>query len=68
MDSGSDDKRVLVLAPMESVEASKPEHEVVFLLNFTDELRRRVPAGKWADIRRSPLGYIAGQSERPMPE
>jgi Tol biopolymer transport system component len=37
-----DDKRALVFAPVESAAASKPEHEVVFLLNFTDELRRRV--------------------------
>jgi len=40
------DKRTLELAPAESAESSKPEHEVVFLQNFTDELRRRVPAGK----------------------
>ena len=41
-----DDQRALVLAPLQSIEASMPEHEVVFLLNFTDELRRRLPAGK----------------------
>ena len=41
-----DDKRALVFAPIESAETSKPDHEVVFLLNFLDELRRRVPAGK----------------------
>ena len=41
-----DDKRALVFAPIESAEASKPEHEVVFLMNFTDELRRRLPVGK----------------------
>jgi len=31
-----------VLAP----EAPKPEHELVLLQNFFDELRRRVPAEK----------------------
>ena len=29
-----------------AAEPPKQEHEVVFLLNFFDELRRRVPAGK----------------------
>jgi hypothetical protein len=31
---------------VESAEAPKQEREVVFLFNFFDELRRRVPAGK----------------------
>jgi hypothetical protein len=31
---------------MESAEAPKQEHQVVFLQNFFDELRRRVPARK----------------------
>jgi WD40 repeat protein len=39
-------KRVAVLTPVESAEAPKQEHEVVFLENFFDELRRRVPTGK----------------------
>jgi hypothetical protein len=30
---------------VDSTEAPKREHEVVFLENFFDELRRRVPAG-----------------------
>jgi serine/threonine-protein kinase len=42
-DLARDGKRVLVLTPVESAETPKPEHEVVFLLNFLDELRRRVP-------------------------
>jgi hypothetical protein len=42
-DLAPDGKRVLVLAPVESAEAPKQEHEVVFLENFFDELRRRVP-------------------------
>jgi Tol biopolymer transport system component/tRNA A-37 threonylcarbamoyl transferase component Bud32 len=45
-DLAPDGKRVLVLTPVESAEASKQEHEVVMLLNFFDELRRRVPTGK----------------------
>jgi hypothetical protein len=32
--------------PVETTEVPKIEHEVVFLLNFFDELRRRVPTGK----------------------
>ena len=31
---------------MESANAPTPDHEVVFLLNFFDELARRVPAKK----------------------
>ena len=45
-DLAPDGKRLLVLTPVESAEAPKPEHEVVFLINFFDELRRRAPAGK----------------------
>ena len=45
-DIAPDDKRVAVLTPVESPGNQKQEHEVVFLQNFFDELRRRVPAGK----------------------
>jgi Tol biopolymer transport system component len=45
-DLAPDGKRVLVVTPVEPQEASKPEHEVVFLENFFDYLRKRVPAGK----------------------
>jgi hypothetical protein len=45
-DLAPDGKRMLVLTPVESAEPPKQEHEVVFLFNFFDELRRRVPAGK----------------------
>jgi hypothetical protein len=38
-----DGKRVAVVTPVASGEAPKPDHEVVLLLNFFDELRRRVP-------------------------
>jgi serine/threonine protein kinase len=45
-DLAPDGKRVLVLTPAESVEAPQQEHEVVFLENFFDYLRQRVPVGK----------------------
>jgi len=45
-DLAPDGKRVVVVTPMKSAEAPKQEHEVVLLLNFFDELRRRVPTGK----------------------
>jgi hypothetical protein len=45
-DLAPDGKRVAVLTPVESARAPEREHEVVFLLNFVDELRRRVPPGK----------------------
>jgi hypothetical protein len=34
---------VLAPMPVESTEAPKQEHEVVFLINFFDYLRQRVP-------------------------
>jgi len=37
---------VVVLTPAESTGAPARDHEVVFLLNFFDELRRRVPPKK----------------------
>jgi Tol biopolymer transport system component/predicted Ser/Thr protein kinase len=45
-DLAPDGKRVAVLTSVESAEAPKQEHEVVFLENFFDELRRRVPVDK----------------------
>ena len=45
-DLAPDGKRVAVVTPVESAEAPKQEHEVVFLLNFFDELRRRVPTAR----------------------
>jgi hypothetical protein len=44
-DLAPDGRRVVVVTPLESAEAPKQDHEVVFLLNFFDELRRRVPTG-----------------------
>jgi serine/threonine protein kinase len=45
-DLAPDGKRVAVVTPVESAAAPRQEHEVVFLENFFDELRRRVPTGK----------------------
>lgn len=42
-DLALDGKRVAVVTPVESAEAPRQEHEVVFRQNFFDELRRRVP-------------------------
>jgi serine/threonine-protein kinase len=41
-----DGKRVAVMAPVDTPEAPKADHEVVFLENFFDELRRRLPLPK----------------------
>jgi Tol biopolymer transport system component len=45
-DLAPDGKRFAVLTPVEAVQAPKVDHEVVFVMNFLDELRRRVPTGK----------------------
>jgi serine/threonine protein kinase len=45
-DLAPDGKRLAVVTPVETSEAHKPDHEVTFLFNFFDELRRRVPVGK----------------------
>jgi WD40 repeat protein len=40
-----DGKRVVVVTPLELSGTPKQDHEAVLLLNFFDELRRRVPIG-----------------------
>jgi Tol biopolymer transport system component len=45
-DLAPDGKRVLVRTPVESAEAPKQEHELVFLENFSDYLRQKAHAGK----------------------
>lgn len=42
-DLSPDGKRLIVLAPVDPPQAPKAEHEVTFLFNFFDELRRKVP-------------------------
>ncbi len=46
MSLSPDGKRVALLTPVDTPETPKPEHEIVFLQNFSDELRRRVPVDK----------------------
>jgi serine/threonine-protein kinase len=41
-----DGKRVAVIMPVETSEAPKPDHTVIFLQNFFDYLRQRVPMEK----------------------
>jgi eukaryotic-like serine/threonine-protein kinase len=45
-DLAPDGERVVVLTPVDIPESAKSEHEVAILLNFFDELMRRVPTGK----------------------
>jgi hypothetical protein len=39
-------KRIAALMPVETAEAQKAQNQVIFLENFSDELRRKVPVGK----------------------
>ena len=43
-DLSPDGKRLILLVPVDAPKAPKAEHEVTFLFNFFDELRRRVPS------------------------
>ncbi len=45
-DLAPDSKRMVVTTPLATSEGPKLDHHVVFLLNFFDELRRRVPVDK----------------------
>jgi WD40 repeat protein len=45
-DVAPDGRRVAVLAPVAAADAPKQEHQVVLLLNFFDELRRRAPVSR----------------------
>ena len=45
-DVAADGKRIAALMPVEAPENQKAQTHVVFLENFFDELRRRVPTGK----------------------
>lgn len=45
-DIGPDGKRLLAVIPEASNQVPQTEHSIVMLLNFADELRRRVPPGK----------------------
>jgi serine/threonine-protein kinase len=43
VDLAPDGKRIVALMPAEKGEAQQSRNHVVFLMNFFDELRRRVP-------------------------
>jgi Tol biopolymer transport system component len=45
-DLAPDGKRLVLLSPIAAAEAPRQEHTVMFLQNFFDELRRRVPTGR----------------------
>jgi hypothetical protein len=45
-DPAPDGKRIVALMPAETVEGQKAQSHLIFLINFFDELRRKVPAGK----------------------
>ena len=45
-DLAPDGKHVVTLAPTTSAGPAQPEHSVMLLQNFFDELRRRVPVGR----------------------
>jgi eukaryotic-like serine/threonine-protein kinase len=44
-DLAPDGKHIVALMPTEVPDGEKAQHHVIFLLNFFDELRRRVPTG-----------------------
>jgi serine/threonine protein kinase/Tol biopolymer transport system component len=46
VDLAADGKRIIALMPVETAEAQKAQSHVIFLENFFDELRRKVPVGK----------------------
>jgi hypothetical protein len=41
-----DGRRIVALMPVETAEAQKAQNQVIFLENFSEELRRKVPIGK----------------------
>ena len=45
-DFAPDGKRIAALRPVDSPEEQKVQNHVIFLENFSDGLRRRVPVGK----------------------
>jgi serine/threonine-protein kinase len=44
-DVAPDGRRIAALMPVETQEEQKPEEHLTFLLNFFDELKRRIPGG-----------------------
>jgi Tol biopolymer transport system component len=46
VDLAPDGKRMVALMPVETAEGQNAQSQVIFLENFSDELRRKVPVGK----------------------
>jgi serine/threonine protein kinase/Tol biopolymer transport system component len=46
VDLAPDGKRIVALIPVGTAEAQKAQNQVTFLMNFFDEVRRKVPVGK----------------------
>ena len=46
VDIAPDGKRIVAIMPVETAEGQKAQSHAIFLENFFDELRRRVPTGK----------------------
>ena len=46
VDLDPDGKRIVALMPVEGQETQQVQNHVIFLENFFDELRRKVPVGK----------------------
>jgi hypothetical protein len=44
-DIAPDSKRIIALMPADTPNAQQAQNHVIFLMNFLDELRRRVPNG-----------------------
>ena len=42
----AEDKRITALMPVDTAKAQKAQNQVIFLENFSDELRRKVLIGK----------------------
>ena len=45
-DLANDGKRIAAIMPAETADTQPAQNHVVFLMNFADELRRKVPTGK----------------------
>ena len=46
VDLAPDGKRVVALIPADTPEGQKSQNHVTFLMNFFDEVRRKVPVGR----------------------
>jgi hypothetical protein len=61
-----DGKKLMALAPDEAVgEQKTPQNHAIFLLNFFDEVKRRVPI---ALARRSAVRHTSGVSRGSIPK